>query len=73
MILNVKNSKQHSKSIKFLDFDTSVFDRALLGLSGATDSAMILYLQCKLKPDRQNVTQYEGTAKRAGNNISQKE
>jgi hypothetical protein len=39
------------ESIKFLDFDTSLFDRVLLGLSGGTDSAMILYLLCILKPD----------------------
>lgn len=38
-------------SLKFLDFDTSLFDRAFLALSGGTDSAMILYLLCKLKPE----------------------
>lgn len=40
----------NGKTLKFLEFDTSNFDRALLGLSGGTDSAMLLYLLCLEKP-----------------------
>ena len=43
--------KANGQELKFLEFDTSKFDRVFLALSGGTDSAMILYLLCKYKPD----------------------
>ena len=43
--------KANGQEINFLGFDTSKFDRVFLALSGGTDSAMILYLLCKYKPD----------------------
>ena len=38
------------KSIKFLDFNTSLYDSVFLALSGGTDSAMLLYLLCMTQP-----------------------
>ena len=43
--------KANGQELKFLEFDTSKFDRVFLALSGGTDSAMILYLLCRYKPD----------------------
>ena len=43
--------KANGQELKFLEFDTTQFDRVFLALSGGTDSAMILYLLCKYKPD----------------------
>ena len=42
--------KANGQELKFLEFDTSKFDRVFLALSGGTDSAMILYLLCRYKP-----------------------
>ena len=43
--------KANGKVLNFLEFDTSTFDSVFLALSGGTDSAMILYLLCKIKPE----------------------
>ena len=43
--------KANDKELNFLEFDTSTFDSVFLALSGGTDSAMILYLLCKIKPE----------------------